>query len=201
MKTKFALLTGLTAIALLTMSLPVFAEPVESHTTAGNTLVDEVRRSTSAFQDIAAAQKAGYALFHGCVNGPQSGAMGVHFVNGDLVGDGKVDAAKPEALMYEMKGGRMQLTGVEYVVIAEAWDKANKTPPMLKGQLFTYNTSPNRYGIPAHYALHVWAWKPNPSGTYADWNPRVSCDGYTGDDAEMSSHSMHAGHAAGYQQK
>jgi hypothetical protein len=24
----------------------------------------------------------------------------------------------------------------------------------------------------------VWAWRDNPNGTFADWNPRVSCDGF-----------------------
>jgi hypothetical protein len=40
------------------------------------------------------------------------------------------------------------------------------------------NSAPNRYGIPAFYALHVWAWRHNPQGTFVDYNPRVSCDGY-----------------------
>jgi len=29
--------------------------------------------------------------------------------------------------------------------------------------------------LPAFYTLHVWAWKDNPNGLYADWNPRVNC--------------------------
>jgi hypothetical protein len=33
----------------------------------------------------------------------------------------------------------------------------------------------NRYGLPAFHALHAWIWKFNPSGTFAMWNPRVSC--------------------------
>jgi hypothetical protein len=43
-----------------------------------------------------------------------------------------------------------------------------------------YTGSPNRYGIPPFYALHVWAWRPNPSGVFADWNTKVSCDDFTG---------------------
>ena len=31
-------------------------------------------------------------------------------------------------------------------------------------------------GLPAFYELHVWAWKDNPTGTFADMNPTVSCD-------------------------
>jgi hypothetical protein len=37
--------------------------------------------------------------------------------------------------------------------------------------------SPNRFGLPAHYELHVWAWRENPNGAFVDWHPRVSCEG------------------------
>jgi hypothetical protein len=86
--------------------------------------------------------------------------MGIHYVNGNLVGDGKLDPSRPVALMYEPRNGKLELVGVEYIVMAGAWDAGNKTPPTL---------------IPAFYTLHVWAWKPNPRGVFADWNPRVSC--------------------------
>ncbi len=104
--------------------------------------------------------------------------MGIHYVNGDLVGDGKLDVSRPEALMYEPRNGKLELVGVEYIVLAAAWDLAYKTPPTLVGQLFHYTPSPNRYGIPAFYALHVWAWRHNPHGVFMDWNPRVSCSEY-----------------------
>ena len=80
--------------------------------------------------------------------------------------------------MYEPKGGKLELVGVEYIVIAAARDAANKTPPTLMGQLFHYSPDPNRYGIPADYSLHVWAWRHNPTGVFRDWNPKISCDGY-----------------------
>ena len=142
-------------------------------------LVREVKEATRPFLDVNAAVRANYNAFLGCVNGTQEGAMGVHYVNGDLVGDGELDASKPEALMYEMRNGRLSLLGVEFIVIAEAWDANNALPPALLGQVFTYNTSPNRYGLPPFYALHVWAWKDNPNGTFVDWNPQVSCDQFT----------------------
>jgi hypothetical protein len=47
------------------------------------------------------------------------------------------------------------------------------------GQTFHFTPSPNRYGIPAFYALHVWAWKHNPHGMFVDWNPKVSCEDFT----------------------
>ena len=142
-------------------------------------LVKEVLEATARFSDVAAAESEGYGQFLGCVSGPQEGAMGVHFANGALVGDGALDASRPEVLVYEpRKNGRMRLVAVEYLVIAEAWHAANEAPPVLAGQSFHYSGSPNRYGLPPFYALHVWAWKDNPSGMYVDWNPKVTCENY-----------------------
>ena len=164
-------LVGLVALFLVSCA----SGHVATHDGSTSPLAQEVRRATERYQDVAAATAAGYAAFLGCVSSPQGSAMGIHYVSSELVGDGKLDAARPEALMYEPRGGKLELVGVEYIVIAAAWDAANKTPPTLMGQLFHYNPSPNRYGIPAFYALHVWAWRPNPDGVFADWNPRVSC--------------------------
>ena len=151
------------------------------------TVVETVRQATARFQGVDAAKQAGYGLLHGCVSGPQEGSMGIHFANGDLVGDGEIDVTHPEALIYEPKDDKLQLVGVEYVVLAEQWNAKHQAPPVLMGQLFNYVGAPNRYGIPAFYELHVWAWQNNPSGLFADWNPRVSCEAYVGD-AAMEGH-------------
>lgn len=151
------------------------------------TLPEVVRQATAQFQDVKAAEAAGYGLLHGCVAGPTGGAMGVHFANGDIVGDGEIDAQHPEAILYEQAYGQMRMVAVEYVVIAEQWDAKHKTPPVLAGQLFNYNSAPNRYGLPAFYELHVWAWKHNSAGMFADWNPNVSCEEFSG---EMSGMAM-----------
>ena len=172
MKTSHAV-----SIALALLSL--FARADAAGPGAGATLLEEVRKATRAFHDVAAARAAGYAPFLGCVSGPQAGAMGIHFANGDLVNDGALDVQRPEALMYEAKGGQLRFLGVEYIVLAEAWNARHPSPPTLMGQSFHYTGSPNRYGIPAFYALHVWAWQANPHGTFVDWNPKVSCDDYT----------------------
>ncbi len=142
------------------------------------TLVRTVQDATRGFQD-ARDVPDGYAPVLGCVSGPEMGAMGVHYVNGALVGDGALDAAHPEALIYEPRNGRSRLVAVEFIVLADAWHATHdeNDPPALEGQLFHYVGSPNRFGLPAFYELHVWAWRDNPNGTFADWNPRVSCDG------------------------
>jgi hypothetical protein len=172
-----AVLIGLAAVSLVSCAAVPPAGAVDPRSPGA--LVEDVRRATRMFQDVAAARAAGYAPFLGCVSGPEQGAMGLHFVNGDLVGDGVLDPARPEALMYEPKDGRLRFVGVEYIVLADAWNARNASPPAMMGQVFHYTGSPNRYGIPAFYALHVWAWKQNPHGTFADWNPTVSCDGST----------------------
>ena len=143
---------------------------------SSSTLAELVREATEAFRHTIPSE---YQQFLGCVSGPEQGAMGVHFVNFALV-DGKLEAKAPEALIYEVKDGRARLVGVEYIVPVDAWRPAEGEPPVpvLEGQVFHFNESPNRFGLPAFYELHVWAWRDNPNGTFADWNPRVSCDGH-----------------------
>ena len=131
MKNKRIAILQIGLVILAIFALTSVALASSGNAAGGATLVDKVREVTAPFKNVTAAEAAGYGLFHGCVSGPQEGAMGLHYVNGDLVGDGELDAAKPEALMYESKSGRLQITGVEYIVIAEAWDANHDTPPML----------------------------------------------------------------------
>jgi hypothetical protein len=41
-------------------------------------------------------------------------------------------------------------------------------------------STPNRFGLPPFYTLHVWAWKKNPTGTFVNWHANVSCDNFGG---------------------
>ena len=158
-------------------------EPTPEQKKREGALVAAVRRATEPFQNV---ENAGpdYALIFGCVSGGDLGAMGMHFLNGSLLGDGDVDVAHPEILLYEpLPNGKLQLTGADYLVDAAEWDSNPKhrgAPPELMGQLFHYFESPNRFGLKAFYTLHVWAWKDNPNGTFANWNPNVSCDAFNG---------------------
>jgi hypothetical protein len=144
-----------------------------------------VREATERFHDVSVAEAEGYVLQFGCVSGSDAGAMGLHFVNASLVGDGVLDATRPEIVLYEpMPDGRLRLTGADYLVLADAWHANNPAPPELMGQLFHLFESPNRFGLPAFYTLHVWAWKENPSGTFVNWHPKVSCEGFSGQSPE-----------------
>jgi hypothetical protein len=87
-----------------------------------------------------------YQLLFGCVSGGDFGVMGLHFVNLSFVGDGEVDASKPEIVLYEpVANGRMRITGADYLLLAADWDaKHPHDPPQLGGQLFHFFDSPNR---------------------------------------------------------
>ena len=134
---------------------------------AKETLVDKVRGANSRFRDVSVAVVEGYAAIP-CASGIDGGAMGVHYVNAGYLKDAVPDIKRPQAVMYEpMPDGKMALVAVEYITF--------KGPASLEGQLFNFNGAPNRYGLDPFYELHVWAWKQNPRGAYADMNPDVSC--------------------------
>ncbi|MBX3704087.1 MAG: hypothetical protein KF822_09955 [Steroidobacteraceae bacterium] len=164
--------------SLLLAALPLFAPAPATADEGGkkgvSPLVAKIRAATAQYKDVEVAIANGYAPGP-CVSGPNGGAMGVHFINGGLLGK-EINAETPEALIYEpAPNGRMRLVGVEYITFAADWvDEV----PVLEGHLLHYAGAPNRYGIPAFYQIHVWAWRDNPDGTFADWNRLVSCDAH-----------------------
>jgi hypothetical protein len=176
--TRFVLLVAVTLTASLFAS-SARAQQVDllqhtSHNNPPQSFVDKVRTATERFFFHPGKD---YVQFLGCVSGPQEGAMGIHFVNSSLVGDGKLDVNTPEALIYEVRNGFARLVGVEYIVTAAAWHAHDANPPVLEGQSFQFVASPNRFALEDFYELHVWAWRDNPHGAFVDWNPRVSCEG------------------------
>jgi hypothetical protein len=142
-------------------------------------LVDKVRRATERFKDINVAIAEFFVQATPCVSGPDFGAMGVHFVLPARIAGGVLSADQPEALIYEpMANGAFRLVGVEFIVLASVWQGKNPagSTPALEGHLLNFVDAPNRYGLPAFYEIHVWAWEQNPVGSFADWNTRVTCD-------------------------
>jgi hypothetical protein len=153
----------LTTVAVLSIATAAFAR--QQH---GQTLVDKVRTANDRFKDVSVAVAEGYAAIP-CASGVDGGAMGVHYVSEKLLKADAVDIAHPQAVMYEPGAdGKMALIAVEYIT--------SKGPAALQGQLFNFMGAPNRYGLGPFYELHVWAWKQNPRGAFADMNPNVSCE-------------------------
>lgn len=131
--------------------------------------VAAVRRVTARYQDIEVARAAGYTEQYpeGCAES-QEGAQAFHWMNPGLV-DGEVDLLQPELLMYEPQAdGSMQLVGVDYVIPFDQWTGVEA--PTVLGVPMARNEP---LGV---WALHIWSWRPNPSGMFAPWNPGVSCE-------------------------
>lgn len=176
----------ITCVATLTLAAcKESAEPTSSDARSHSTHVSRVqatdlpagvrqeiarlRAATAAFRDFQTAVNAGWGTqITGCFQDPALGGMGYHYGNTALI-DGTVEALKPELLLYEpRKNGKHQFVAVEYIVPFTAW--TSDEPPQLYGQSFHRNQA---FGI---WALHVWTVRRNPSGIFADWNPRVACD-------------------------
>jgi len=166
-------------IALATLAVAMVSS--EATAAAKPDVLSTARAATARYHNIDAALAAGRGEFRdaqgiACIDQPGAGGMGIHFVDGALVGDAAVNAATPEALVYEpTPNGRMRLVAAEYIVFQVAWDAIHSSRPSLFGQQFELIPSPNRYGLPPFYELHAWIWKHNPSGMFNDWNPLVSC--------------------------
>lgn len=144
-------------------------------------LVRQVRDATRRFRNVAQAEAEGYQLMFGCVSGPDDGAMGLHYVNMNLVADPALDPSRPEIVIYEpLPNGGRRLIGADFLVLAADWHANNTATPELGGQLLHLFESPNRFGLPPFYTLHVWAWKPNPTGAFVNWHADVSCEQFDG---------------------
>lgn len=134
-----------------------------------------LRQATARFHDFAAAQDAGYDTeLTPCWYHSELGGMGYHYANMDRLADPTARLLEPEALMYEPgPAGQMRLVGMEYIVPIGAWEESQgegAPPPSVLGQDFMANET---LGL---YVLHVWLWRHNPAGLFADWNPMVSCE-------------------------
>lgn len=131
--------------------------------------VARIRAVTEPFKSLDTAVAAGYARNGGeCVDNPPEGAMGYHHQNTSLLDD-EVDVERPEMLVYErMADGEYRLNGVEYIVPFTAWP-SDRQPPTVMGQ--NLKPAPS-LGI---WYRHVWVWRENPSGLFADWHPLVKC--------------------------
>ena len=180
---------SLLLIAFLTLSSFGLAQQKVQPVGQGdqNKLVQIVRNATQQYQNVSNA--TGFTPVLGCVSGSDHGAMGIHYVNTSLLngetllGNGQLDPTKPQALIYEpQSNGELKLVGAEFIIFASALPAG--AAPEVEGHLMLYidgpstsrpKATPNRYGLPALFELHVWAWRDNPQGSFVDWNNHVSC--------------------------
>lgn len=180
MTTFIKILAGTAAALMLTAQTPAFGRGDAADSSEKiQSLINDVRRATARFMDVDEAIRAQYVKFPDlagdCVAQPGQGAMGIHYLNSALIST-TLDPLRPAALMYKpTKQGKLVLLGAEYIVFQAAWDAQNPQPPVLFNHPFHLVRSPNRYGVPAFYELHLWVWEHNRDGIFNDWNPAVHC--------------------------
>ena len=174
----FAVVLGLACVG--TAVRPVAAqEPDKAQ-------IDALRKSLEKYKDWKVAVRDLYLSTTGCVHysGEKiphhmeypKGAMGVHFVN--LTVRGGPDPMKPNVLIYEPVGKKLNLVAVEWLV---PLTPNTKERPSILGQAFMGPMEGHEPLIPkefVHYDLHAWLFKTNPLGMFAPTNPNVSCKGY-----------------------
>ena len=129
------------------------------------------RAATAKYHDVNQALADGFVPGGPCVQIPNVGAMGVHYINFSRV-DLNVDVSEPELLLYMPdENGNLRLVAVEYFVPFTGSNPA----PNLFGRNFQGPMPGHAPGEPAHYDLHVWIWRNNPNGMFAQFNPALSC--------------------------
>jgi len=167
-----------------------------------------IRAATERFQDVAVALAEGYvrdpanlcdtAAMMG--RAPELGAMGVHYFRPDLLGitgppDPRVsgtgthtDFLRAGILIYEPKAdGSLELVAVENLAFANAWKAAGHVaPPSFHGVSYDYMADDPATAVDEahlfepHYDRHVWIYRENPNGMFAQFNPTVSCAHHQG---------------------
>ena len=133
--------------------------------------VETLRAATDKYHELAAAEGAGYpTTMPKCIADSTMGGMGYHMIDRKSI-DEKQEIEHPEMLIYASQGegeGRPELVAVEYIVPYRVHPSTEK-PPRLFGQEY------KRYDQFSYWGLHVWAWRKNAAGLFADWNPAIRC--------------------------
>src|SRR5439155_1584665 len=98
--------TRLALAALAAVAAAIGAQAVTGRAASGGErALAGARAATARYHDLATAQADHYGIFRdaagiACIDNQPTGGMGIHYVNGGLVGDDVLDPAHPEALVY-----------------------------------------------------------------------------------------------------
>ena len=194
-----ALTGGVAALALASVAATTDPGPANP----SEPTLAQVKAAAEKYRDVKAALADGYiedpsgmCETAAMMGKPESlGAMGIHYFRPDRLGisgppnprvDGTgtyVEFNKPAVLLYEPQAdGSLQLTGVENLVFEKAWTAAgHKQPPSFHGVPFDHMVDDpatkidEAHNFMPHFDRHVWVFRDNPNGPFAQYNPNVSC--------------------------
>jgi hypothetical protein len=198
------------AFAAASASALVLAIPASQGSAPPEPTLEQIRAATERFRDVKVALAEGYVRdpMNICDTADMMGrpaklgAMGIHFFRPDLLGisappnprvDGNgthTDFLKPGILIYEPTGdGSLELVAVENLVFQKSWHAAgNAKPPSFHGVEYdNMKDDPatvvdEAHMFEPHYDRHVWLYRRNPNGMFAQFNPNVSCKAHKGSD-------------------
>ena len=185
------------------------AEPTPVLTASGSEpTLEQVRAATDRFRDVEVALAEGYVRdpMDLCDTAEmmgrpaEEGVMGIHFARPDLLGitgppnprvsgtGTHTDFFQPAILIYEPQAdGSLELVAVENLVFIDAWNAAgNSERPSFQGRPYDLmaddpaTTVDEAHMFEPHYDLHVWLYRENPRGMFAQFNPNATCSNHTG---------------------
>ena len=172
-----------------------------------------VRKATEKYRDVRVALAEGFVRdpMNMCDTAEMMGrpaklgAMGIHYVRPDLLGitgskprvNGNgthTDFLQPSILIYEPQAdGSLELVAVENLVFKKAWhEKHGDKLPSYLGVDYDYmwddpsTQVDEAHFFEPHYDRHVWIYRENPNGVFAQFNPNVTCKFHTTLDAAAS---------------
>ncbi len=164
-----SLAVAISAIVVASGCSPRQAAPNMLASDRGSTDISSLRAATNRFQQLDSAVAAGYPReVRECLVHEHHGAMGYHHVNrAHLARD--IEVAKPQILLYErMPDSSYKLNAVEYIIPYGFWPR-DSVAPMLMGRALHQEDNLK------FWYLHVWAWRENPNGVFANFHPDVKC--------------------------
>ena len=201
--------TLLTATILaISLAAPASAAAQLSRGMAADPDMTAVRAATEKYRDVNVALAEGYLRdpMNLCDTAEmmgrpaEYGVMGIHYFRPDLLGitgppnprvsgtGTHTDFSQPSILIYEPQAdGSLELVAVENLVFIKAWEAAGNTaPPTFAGRTFDRMEDDPATAIDEahmfepHYDLHVWLYRENPRGVFAQFNPNATCQHHQG---------------------
>jgi hypothetical protein len=191
---------------------------------AGEPTLEEIRKLTDRYRDVNVALAEGYVRdpSNMCDTAEmmgrpaEAGAMGIHFFRPDLLGLNEgtdrvsgsgthTDFRQPSILIYEPQSdGTLELVAVENLVFDAAWEAAGRGAfPSYAGQPYNpMRDDPETpldeaHAFAPHHDLHVWLYRANPNGNFAQFNPAVSCTSHSpGSEMMETTHTHGPAHTA-----
>ncbi len=177
-------------------------------TSAMDSMLAQVRAATSKYQDVNVAIADGYVRdpLDLCDTAEmmgrpaEDGVMGIHFAHPGRLGitappnprvrgtSTHTDFLNPGVLIYEPQAdGSLELVAVENLVFVESWEAAGNTErPTFMGQPYDLMADDpateidEAHMFEPHYDLHVWLYRENPRGMFAQFNPNATCVNHKG---------------------